>query len=159
MKNFLKLNWLKLLLVFVVIGLDLLTKEIFYLTDFTIIPFLISTRTVEGLNYGGAFSLLNQNPWLILVLSIVFIVIICIYDVFAKETSKVYSISLGFIVGGAIGNIIDRIFLGGVRDFICFEFWQDFATFNVADSFLFVGTVLLVIYTIFIYKPKEREKK
>ena len=146
-------------MVFVVIGLDLLAKEIFYLTDYTIIPFLISTRTVSGLNTGGAFSLLNDNPWLILLLSIVFVVIICIYDLFAKDKHKLYSVSIGFIIGGAIGNIIDRVFFGGVRDFICFNFWQDFPTFNVADCFLFIGTILLVIYTIFIYKPKESEKK
>lgn len=158
MKEFFKFNWLKILLVFVVIGLDLLTKEIFYLTDYTILPYIIGTRTVDGLNTGGAFSMLSDQTWFLILISLVFIAIIVIFDLVSKIKSKIYDVAVGFIVGGAIGNLIDRLFLGGVRDFIYFDFWQIFPTFNVADSFLFIGTVFLVIYTIFIYKPKDDKK-
>lgn len=158
MKEFFKFNWLKILLVFVVIGLDLLTKEIFYLTDYTILPYIIGTRTVDGLNTGGAFSMLSDQTWFLILISLIFIAIIVIFDLVSKIKSKIYDVAVGFIVGGAIGNLIDRLFLGGVRDFIYFDFWQIFPTFNVADSFLFVGTVFLVIYTIFIYKPKDDKK-
>ena len=61
-------------------------------------------------------------------------------------------------MGGAVGNLIDRIFLGGVRDFIYFIFVPNFPTFNVADSFLLIGTILFAIYAIFIYKPQEKDK-
>ena len=158
MKEFFKFNWLKILLVFVVIGLDLLTKEIFYLTDYTILPYIIGTRTVDGLNTGGAFSMLSDQTWFLILISLVFIAIIVIFDLVSKIKSKIYDVAVGFIVGGAVGNLIDRLFLGGVRDFIYFDFWQIFPTFNVADSFLFIGTVFLVIYTIFIYKPKDDKK-
>lgn len=158
MKEFFKLNWLKITLVFVVIGLDLLTKEIFYGTDHTVLPYLIGIRSVSGLNTGGAFSMFSDKTWLLILTSVIFVVIIAIFDIITKIKSKVYSVAIGFIVGGAIGNFIDRIFLGGVRDFIFFDFWKSFPTFNVADSFLFVGTILLVIYIIFIYKPKGKEK-
>lgn len=158
MKEFFKFNWLKILLVFVVIGLDLLTKEIFYLTDYTILPYIIGTRTVDGLNTGGAFSMLSDQTWFLILISLIFIAIIVIFDLVSKIKSKIYDVAVGFIVGGAIGNLIDRLFLGGVRDFIYFDFWQIFPTFNVADSFLFIGTVFLVIYTIFIYKPKDDKK-
>ena len=158
MKEFFKFNWLKILLVFVVIGLDLLTKEIFYLTDYTILPYIIGTRTVDGLNTGGAFSMLSDQTWFLILISLIFIAIIVIFDLVSKIKSKIYDVAVGFIVGGAVGNLIDRLFLGGVRDFIYFDFWQIFPTFNVADSFLFIGTVFLVIYTIFIYKPKDDKK-
>lgn len=158
MKEFFKLNWLKILIVFVVIGLDLLTKEIFYGTDYKILPYLIGVRSVSGLNTGGAFSMLSDSTWLLIVVSVIFVVIIAIFDMINKIQSKTYGIAIAFIVGGAIGNFIDRIFLGGVRDFIFFEFWPSFPTFNVADSFLFIGTVLMLIYIIFIYKSKEKEK-
>lgn len=158
MKEFFKLNWLKITIVFVVIGLDLFTKEIFYGTDYIILHYLIGIRNVNGLNSGGAFSMFSDKTWLLILISIIFVAIIIIFDLISKIKSKVYSVSIGFIVGGAIGNFIDRIFLGGVRDFIFFDFWKNFPTFNIADSFLFVGTILLVIFIIFIYKPKEKEK-
>ena len=49
--------------------------------------------------------------------------------------------------------------MGGVRDFIYFDFWQSFPTFNIADCFVFFGTVLMAVYAIFIYKPKEKGVK
>ena len=102
--------------------------------------------------------MLSDKTWLLILVSVVFIIIICVYDLIVKHKSTTYSIGVGFIVGGAIGNLVDRIFLGGVRDFIFFEFYKTFPTFNVADSFLFVGTCIVIIYAIFIYKPKEKEK-
>ena len=121
-------------------------------------PYIIGTRTVDGLNTGGAFSMLSDQTWFLILISLIFIAIIVIFDLVSKIKSKIYDVAVGFIVGGAIGNLIDRLFLGGVRDFIYFDFWQIFPTFNVADSFLFIGTVFLVIYTIFIYKPKDDKK-
>jgi len=61
------------------------------------------------------------------------------------------------ITGGAIGNLIDRIALGFVRDFVYFEL-IDFAVFNFADSFLTVGTALLIIYVLFFFGKEEEEE-
>ena len=159
MKDFLKLSIYKIIIVFFVIAADLITKEFLYLSDFTIIPGLIGIRSVMGLNTGGAFSMLSDKLWLLILATCIFIALICFYDLWAKDKNKLYSVAIAFIVGGAIGNFIDRIFLGGVRDFIFFGFWPSFPTFNVADSFLFIGTVLMVIYAIFIYKPKNEDRK
>ena len=60
------------------------------------------------------------------------------------------------IFAGAVGNIIDRLALGFVRDFIYFEL-IDFAVFNFADSCLTVGTIVLIIYMIFFYSRDEKE--
>jgi signal peptidase II len=62
------------------------------------------------------------------------------------------------ITGGAIGNIVDRIALGYVRDFVYFEL-IDFAVFNLADSFLTIGTILLLIYVIFFFGKEEEAIK
>jgi signal peptidase II len=66
-------------------------------------------------------------------------------------------IGLAFVLGGAVGNLIDRIFLGGVRDFIRFDFF-DFPVFNIADSFLTVGCVMLAVFILFLYRPKGENK-
>lgn len=159
MKEFLKSSIYKIIIVFLVIAADLITKEYLYASNYTIIPFLIGTRSVAGLNTGGAFSMLSGNVWLLILTTCIFIALICVYDLWAKDKNKLYGIALAFIVGGAIGNFIDRIFLGGVRDFIFFGFWQTFPTFNVADCFLFIGTVLMVIYAIFVFRPKESKQE
>ena len=90
---------------------------------------------------------------------LIFSQILLSFDAKYKPDSKLYSIGLSFVVGGAIGNLVDRIFLGGVRDFIVFEFWREFPTFNVADSFIVVGVILLAIYIIFFSNEKKESKK
>ena len=62
--------------------------------------------------------------------------------------------ALAAIAGGAVGNFIDRLLLGYVIDMFEVEFIR-FAVFNVADSFLVCGTIVLVIYMLFFDRPKE----
>ena len=149
-----KINFIKLAIVLGVICLDLITKEIFYATNYSIIPYLFGTRSV-GLNTGAAWSILSEHTWLLIVFTIIFIVAIALFDWFSKFDNKVYSVGVSFVIGGAIGNLIDRIFLGGVRDFIFFEFWETYPTFNIADTFLIIGIILIAVYVVFLMKPKE----
>ena len=65
--------------------------------------------------------------------------------------------SFGLIVGGALGNLYDRIKLGYVRDFIYLDFAPDFPIFNMADSCLCVGAVMMVVYILFM-SGKKSEK-
>lgn len=157
MNKTLKLSLFKIIFIFVVILLDLLSKQLFYNSNAILIPGLLGFRQ-SLLNTGGAWSILNNSMWLLILLSCVFVVGVSVFDFFFKSQSKVYSLAFSFIVGGTIGNLIDRIFLGGVRDFIFFDFWVTYPTFNIADSFLLVGMILLFVYIIFIYKPKEKTK-
>lgn len=149
---------LKCCIICFVVVCDLLTKEIFNGKTFTLIPGLIGIKWASELNYGAAYNLFSGYTPLLIVVTLVIIVFIILFDMKYKPDSKLYSVGISFVIGGAIGNLVDRIALGGVRDFIRFEFWETFPTFNVADSFLVIGVVLLVIYLLFFNKEKESKK-
>ena len=83
---------------------------------------------------------------------------ISFYLIFNKKENKVFRTLLVLILAGGLGNLYDRIVFGYVRDFIVFDFWPNFATFNVADSFLTVATILFAIYAIF-FMPKDLKKR
>ena len=155
MKNFLKYSLPKILIIFCVLALDLLTKHLFYGVNQNFIPNLIGFRDCT-LNTGGAWSVLSGNVILLAVITAIFVIAAAIFDIFFKNKSKLYTVYFEFILGGAVGNLIDRIFLGGVRDFIFFEFMPNFPTFNVADSFLCIGFVLLVNFVLIDYKSKDK---
>ena len=108
-------------------------------------------------NYGAAYGIFSgQSIGLIVVTSIVLVVIL-IYNYFKKNKTILYSISAGLIIGGAIGNLIDRIFLGYVRDFIKFSIFE--FTCNVADICLTFGVILFIIYLIFFDEMLFRKNK
>ena len=73
------------------------------------------------------------------------------------KIDKFALVTLGLICGGALGNAIDRLRFGYVIDFIYVKL-INFAIFNVADSCIVIGGILLGIYVIFIYKEPEKNK-
>ena len=148
----------KICIVLFVIAFDLITKFAFESKNFSLIPGLIGISYNSRLNEGVAGGLFSGYTPVIIVVSMVMIVFLILFDAKYKPESKLYNIGLCFVVGGAIGNLIDRVVLGGVRDFIVFEFWRDFPTFNVADSFIVIGVVLLAIYIIFFNKDEKAKK-
>jgi signal peptidase II len=101
-------------------------------------------------NRGAAFGMLADHRWIFLVISTVAIIAIIIYMLKFKPKSKLEIIAIAFMAGGGIGNMIDRIALGYVIDFIDFyafpEVWS--YIFNVADSFVCVGAGLLILYLV-----------
>jgi signal peptidase II len=94
--------------------------------------------------------MLADHRWIFLVISTVAIIAIIIYMLKFKPKSKLEIIAIAFMAGGGIGNMIDRIALGYVIDFIDFyafpEVWS--YIFNVADSFVCVGAGLLILYLV-----------
>lgn len=105
-------------------------------------------------NTGMAFSLLEGGRWFFLVLTVAALIIM-ILAVKKKWVAHPLGLwALAAIAGGAVGNLIDRVRLGYVVDMIEVEF-MEFAVFNVADSFVVCGAILLVIYTFFFDKPKK----
>ncbi len=98
-------------------------------------------------NPGAAFGMLSDNRWVFMTVSTVAIIAVLFYLIKFRPTDKLLVISLSMIVGGGIGNMIDRILLKYVIDFIDFRL-INFAVFNVADSFVTVGAGILILYLI-----------
>ena len=158
---------LSALIVVIAVALDQFTKVLvsrnMALGDtIPIIKNVLHITYVE--NRGAAFSMLSENRWVFLAFSTLAIfAIIYVIIKFRRELSKLSSLSLAMVLGGAIGNMIDRTFRGGVLfdgavvDFIDFRL-INFAVFNVADSFVCVGAVLLVL-SVILDEKKAREKK
>lgn len=99
-------------------------------------------------NYGAAWSIFSGKAEFLIFVSLLAIFIIYRY-MYNFKTNKRNNIAFGFIIGGIFGNLIDRIFLGYVRDFISFKiFGYNYPIFNFADSFIVVGVFLLILAII-----------
>ncbi|NTV90254.1 MAG: signal peptidase II [Clostridiales bacterium] len=109
-------------------------------------------------NQGAAWGILQNARYFFVTLTII-VVAVMIYILF-KTDSKFLKLSLSFLIGGAVGNLIDRIIRGGVTDFLNFFIGSyNFPTFNAADMSIVFGTILLAVYLLFIYKEPEKVKK
>ena len=111
-------------------------------------------------NEGAAFGMLSEHRWVFMIISSVAIVAMCIYLFkFCKER-MLTRIGIALVIGGGIGNMIDRIFLGYVVDMIDCRF-IDFYIFNVADSCVCVGAgiVFLGVLLDTIKEIKENKAK
>ena len=110
-------------------------------------------------NEGGVFGIMQGHKNFFLVVSIIVLILMIIYYFLEKNKTLVFSISMGLIISGAIGNIIDRLIEGrrGVVDFISIgvDGAYRWPAFNVADSVIIVGAVLLII---FFYKEEKKRK-
>ena len=151
-----KLNLrLSFLFLFLVI-LDQITKAlvIFFFElyeSIVILPFFNITFVV---NYGFAFGLFN-NPSLNQILVSIVILIIILYFLYMlmKTQDKIFQLTLIIILAGAIGNFIDRIYRGFVVDFIDIYIGKfHWPAFNIADSCITVGFVIMMINILFLNK-------
>ena len=109
-------------------------------------------------NKGAGFGMLANNRWVFLVISTVAIAAFVFYIIKYRPKDILLRISLSFVVGGGIGNMIDRCFRGSVVDFIEVDF-IDFYVFNVADIFVCVGCGLMVLYIILSEIKDSKAKK
>lgn len=107
-------------------------------------------------NRGAAFGILQNQRWLFIVLTVVVSAVIVYYLFTRSQESIVLTIALSMILGGAIGNLIDRLRLGYVVDMLHFVL-IDYPVFNVADSFVVIGTILLAYYILFMADSRERQ--
>jgi len=111
-------------------------------------------------NRGAAWGILQGQMWFFYIITTIVVVILVVYIMKLKPHQKVFGISLGLMLGGAIGNFIDRIFRKEVVDFIdTWIFTYDFPIFNIADSALVIGVGLILILTLFEGKiDKEKNE-
>ena len=120
------------------IGTYPIIQDVFHLTYLT--------------NEGAAFGMLKNHRWVFMTVSSVAILIIAVVLWRLKNGNRLLCTALSLILGGGIGNMIDRIALGYVIDFLHFKA-IDFPIFNAADSFVCIGGALFVIY-LFKYEKE-----
>ena len=127
-----------------------------------------SVALIEGIldltyveNRGMAFGLLSGHRWVFMVFTVVLLIAIAAYLFYYRRDANLWlKIACGLVMGGGIGNMIDRVSLGYVIDFIdfcAFDFWV--WVFNVADACVCVGVFMLAVYLIIDSIRCEREKK
>lgn len=124
---------------------------------FPIIDGIFELRYLE--NRGAAFGMLQNQQWFFLVIGFLLLIVITILYIRLPHTKRLLPlrICMIFITCGAIGNMIDRIRLNYVIDFLYFEL-IDFPIFNVADIYVSVATFVLVILLLFYYKDEELDE-
>lgn len=145
-----------------IVGLDQYTKKlvVVLMNEKSEVPIIKGFfNIVYTENYGAGFSILQNQRILLILVPIIVVCVIIGYLFIKKNLSKFEIASLLFIAGGAIGNLIDRAFKGYVVDFLDFIFFgYHYPSFNVADSFITVGAIMLIIY-LFIIERKHAKSK
>lgn len=101
-------------------------------------------------NTGSAFGLLANQTFLIIIISIAALLFILLFLRYLSPATTLSIVSVGLIMGGAVGNLIDRLRFGYVTDFIYFRLWGNFhwPAFNIADAAITVG-VFVLIYSFY----------
>jgi signal peptidase II len=107
-------------------------------------------------NTGAAFGMFSQGQPIFIAATIVAIVLIIVYHMKTKETDFLFNLALGLELGGALGNLVDRITQGWVTDFLHF---MNFPVFNIADSAIVCGVGLLILVMIRDIVRERREKE
>ncbi len=162
---------LALLTVGVVIGLDQWTKALvvkylsppFSRTPVPLIGHYLTLYYIQ--NRGAAFGLFANNIALTVLIVAAVCVISYLYICMFNSGPPAYKLIFGMIIGGAAGNLIDRLVHGGyVVDFIFFqipEIGYHFAIFNLGDAFISVGVFLLIVFMLFgsVRKAKTQEQR
>lgn len=148
-----------------IIAIAVLLDQITKLLAVSLLKPIPTKALIEGVlhltyheNRGAAFGMLADHRWVFLILSTVMIVGLSVYLYMGKCENRLYGISVSMIIGGGIGNMIDRLAVGYVVDFIDFRL-INFAIFNGADSFVCVGAGLLALALVLdIIKEGRRGK-
>ncbi|MEW8340387.1 MAG: signal peptidase II [Candidatus Thiodiazotropha taylori] len=154
------INWLWLS--FVVILLDQLTKQMAdrMLTLYEPVYVLPIFDLTLLYNKGAAFSFLSDQGgwqrWFFTVLAIVVTSILTVWLWRLKQQEKWVAVSLSLIIGGAIGNVIDRILFGHVIDFLHFHYQQHYwPAFNIADSAITLGVGIMLYDALVLAKRRD----
>ena len=112
-------------------------------------------------NTGGAFSLLASSsrtvrlPFFLLV-SVIAVVVLLFFVRRVRPEQRLLLFALGVILGGALGNFVDRLVYGGVTDFLDFH-WHGYywPAFNVADSCITTGMLILLVYSLLVHEESD----
>ncbi len=101
-------------------------------------------------NTGAAFSIFKDNTLFIILITVVFIAFLYNYIKKERQFTKISILSLGMILGGILGNLLDRIIYHSVIDYLSFSFFKvDFPIFNLADIAITLGVFIMLFENIF----------
>ena len=124
----------------------------------TVIPKLFYLTYVK--NTGGAWSIMDNYPIILTLISFICLIGLNYYLSMSDTYSKLETIYLGLIMGGILGNFIDRVLYDGVIDFISIHiFSYQYPIFNIADIMIVVGFILILIEIIWGDKDGNRSKE
>ncbi|MBN1640924.1 MAG: signal peptidase II [Anaerolineae bacterium] len=145
----------------VVLGLDRLTKYLVVsrlelYEAWAPIPALGKVLTIHYVtNTGAAFGLFQNANLFFVIVGIVVSLAIVVYHRFVPDRMWLIRLSLGLQLGGALGNLIDRLTVGHVIDFVDLQIWP---VFNVADSSIVCGAILLALLILREERLEQRER-
>lgn len=151
-------------IIYLIAGIGIIVDQItkflasIYLDNIDIIPGFFSLTYVE--NKGAAWGILNNSTIVLVGISVIVLLIISKYISSTIEFTKLSVVSYGLLIGGIFGNLIDRIFRGFVIDFLNFNILgYNFPVFNIADTMIVIGVILMFIEVIGdTYGNKSRKK-
>lgn len=115
------------------------------ISTFTVIPHILDLVYVE--NSGVAFGMFSDLRWIFVIITSIVIIAFIILLIKNAKQSKLFSVAATLIIGGGIGNLIDRLLYGYVIDYLSLSFFPPVC--NFADYCITAGTILLVIYLLF----------
>lgn len=155
-------NFWSAVMIVLIVAFDQLTKYFakLYLYGKSAVPFIKGVaELVYAENTGIAFSMLKNGRWFFIITTVA-LTIVCMYYMYKKAQDRLWLFwSLGVIVSGAIGNLIDRVYLGYVVDFINPTF-VNFAVFNIADCAVTLGACSLICFLLYdMFKDMKNNKE
>lgn len=151
-----------LLVALAVIVIDQATKYwvmTYVLREYAAIVLTPFFAVVRAWNTGVSFSMFNN--WgisgVVALSSLALVIVAVLINWLRKEKDRWTQVALGFIIGGALGNVIDRVRLGAVFDFLDFNFGTyHWPAFNAADSFICAGAMIIIAQGLFFNRKNAK---
>lgn len=152
-----KRRLIKIIIIYLIAASLIVVDQVTKYFSTTMLPLNKENPVIDGFFYltncqntGAAWSLFSGQVNLLAIVSLIAAIIVAVFLFFSKYT--LLSVSLGLLLSGAVGNMIDRFRLGYVNDFLDFViFGYDFPVFNIADICVVVGGMLMIL-AIIIYR-------
>jgi signal peptidase II len=112
---------------------------------------------IHAQNTGSAFSLFTGQTLMLSIINIIGLIAILIFFGYIPRSSTLGNLALGLVFGGALGNLVDRLRLGHVTDFIDVRLLYDYhwPAFNVADSAISIGVIALIFFILLGFKKEN----
>ena len=145
MKRYIKIFIVALIILFLDQTTKILASNLLDLDkSLTIIPNFFSLTYTK--NYGAAWSMMWDKRIILIIISLVALILISYIIYKEKRLTVCKNIYYGFLIGGILGNLIDRVIYGYVIDFFDFNILgYNFPIFNISDSFIVIGIILIFI--------------